>query len=152
MMSPLSQLGWIGGLIFRRFSTTSGRTLVVGSPNTNFAFASCVSGVAITWSRPDVDAWDPSQNSVDPVRGLKGQRGILAMTKNGHLWRSVVSQDILREKLMYLGVEESNVFVDRLPQAMGMRKRIISCQEIPYWLCTEITISDTVKRVPLDRP
>jgi hypothetical protein len=52
---------------------------------------------------------------------------------------------------MYLGVEESNVFVDRLPQAMGMRKCIISCQEIPYWLCTEITISDTVKRVPLDK-
>ena len=83
---------------------------------------------------------------------IKSTKGDIGYDKE---WTLVTVSDVsryLEKQLMYLGVEESNVFVDRLPQAMGMRKCIISCQEIPYWLCTEITISNTVKRAPLDRP
>jgi hypothetical protein len=74
----------MGGLILRLASTTSGRTLHVGSPTLSFAFESDNSGVAMICCCPDVEAWEPSQNSVDPVVGLNGQSGIFAITKKGH--------------------------------------------------------------------
>ncbi len=74
----------MGGLILRLASTTSGRTLHVGSPTLNLAFENVDSGVAMTCCCPDVAAWEPSQNSVEPVVGLNGQRGIFAITKKGH--------------------------------------------------------------------
>ena len=70
--------------MFLLASTTSGSTGVLGCPAIRCAFASCELGFARTWSAPEVWAWLPSQNSVEPVVGLKGQSGMLAITKKGH--------------------------------------------------------------------
>lgn len=59
----------------------------MGSPTLNLAFANLVSAVVTCWSALVVWAWEPSQNSVDPVVLLKEHSGMLAITKKGHYSR-----------------------------------------------------------------
>ena len=63
MISPLEQLGCIGGLCGNLCSNTDDLTLQDGSPGT--CFLTLVSSVHGTWSALAVCEWDPSQNSAD---------------------------------------------------------------------------------------
>jgi hypothetical protein len=128
----------MGGLILRLASTTSGRTLHVGSPTLNFAFDSVDSGVAITCCCPDVEVWEPNQNSVDPVVGLKGQRGMLAITKKGH-WRSISDNTERAENNEYLRMEEGDIFVYKLAEPMRSWQCVISRYKVENGLRSKIS-------------
>jgi hypothetical protein len=123
--------------------------LHVGSPTRNLALDSLDSGVAMTCCCPDVEAWEPSQNSVDPVFWLNGQRGMLAITKNGHWNGYELSEQIKRG--VYLGMEESDVFVYWLTKPVRPWQGIVPCNEVEYGICSKIPESGRESKYGTER-
>jgi hypothetical protein len=87
-----------------------------------------------------VCACEPSQNSVLPVDGLKGQRGTFAITKKGH-WESKGGRPRAL-RITHLRMVEDYIFVNSLTQAISLWQSIIAGQEIPDWFGTKVCIHD----------
>jgi hypothetical protein len=77
---------------------------------------------------------------VDPVVGLKGHKGMFAITKNGHLKKtlskSFCGRGVIQRYLRM--VERRAVFVNWLAQAIGARQCVITGHEVPNRFRTQI--------------